>query len=422
LFRFVLLGFTLSCSLVLGQTLTINVISSTYTMTMPAGFTDTVYSRLTMSISYPAGLPASSYILYSQLNSDFQSFVSGSGSSPDAPEGYLSIALQGILTKYPQITGGTLSAAITGPGTVIPGTNITIPGAASGSVSVAIGVYGTSAGLSTVQITPVSTVSSIRNLTLPAGFTGTALSSLNLGLVYPTGLTPSSYVASKQLLSDFQGFITGYPTPSDPPEAFLSTSLQQMLNKYPQISGGAISASISGPGMTIPGSPIMTPGPVLGSISVAIGNFDNAYGLFFGFSGNVAAINSRWLVTLPSGFTGATFSSVNLGVSYPTGLSPSSYITSNQLNSDFQASISAYPSPSDAPEAYLSVSLQQILNKYSQMPGGSVIASIKGPDTMIPGTTVTTPGPPIGTVSVFLGTYSVGTILTPFAKSDPAER
>jgi hypothetical protein len=421
LFRSVLVGLTFSCCLFFGQTQTINVISSTYTLTMPAGFTDTVYSRLQLSISYPANLPASSYILYSRLNSDFQGFVTGSGSSPDAPEAYLSIGLQGILTKYPQITGGTLSAAISGPGTVVPGTMVTIPGAASGSVTVAIGVYGTVAGLSTVQATPVSSVSSVRNLALPAGFTGPALSTVSLGLVYPTGLSPDSYVASKQLLSDFQGFSTAYPTPSDPPEAFLSTTLQQMLSKYSQISGGTLSGSISGPGMTIPGTTVTTPGPVLGTISAAIGNFDNAYGLFFGFAGNVSNINSRWLVTLPAGFPGPTFSTVYLSVNYPTGLGASSYITNKQLTSDFQGFISAYPTPSDAPEAYLSSALQQILSKYSQMPGGNVAASIKGPDMVIPGTNVTTPGPPIGTVAVYLGVYNFGTVLTPFAKSAPIE-
>jgi hypothetical protein len=144
--------------------------------------------------------------------------------------------------------------------------------------------------------------------------------------------------------------------------------------------------------------------------------------LFFGYAGNVSTINSRWLVTAPPGFTGTVFSSVYLSVSYPTGLSAASYITSKQLNTDFQGFLSAYPTPSDPPEAYLSAALQQILNKYPQMPGGTFGASIKGPDVMVPGTTVTTPGPPLGTVAGYLGTYTSATVLTPFVKSDASER
>lgn len=409
--RSVLLVLSLSCGLLYGQTTKLSLITSSYPVTTPANFGGQVFSTLGLDVYYPTGLSTSSYITGSQLNSDFQGFLSSYPNPTDAPEAYLSVALQGILNKYPQITGGTLSAAVSGPPQVIGG--VTIPGSGTpiGSVYVAIGTL-TSAAAVLTGVSGQAVTSSITSswvVTLPTGFTGQTFSTLQLSVIYPTGLPSSSYITSKQLNSDFQGFISSYPNPADPPEAYLSVSLQGILNKYTQIPGGALGATIAGPDQVIGGITIPGTGTAIGSVDVAIGNFSTALGTLsliglYGQTGNISNIYSSWAVTLPTGFTAQTFSSVQLSVSYPTGLAANSYITSKQLNTDFQTSISAYPNPADAPEAYLSIALQGILNKYSQMPGGELTAEIAGQGTTIGGIQI--PGLPAGTIDVIIGTYN----------------
>jgi len=164
--------------------------------------------------------------------------------------------------------------------------------------------------------------------------------------------------------------------------------------------------------MTLPGTTITVPGPLIGGVAVIIGTPSAALGSLYGLTGNVSIVSSTWTVTLPAAFTSTAFSQLSLGVTYPTGLNPSSYVLATQLNSDFQGFITANSSPSDAPEAFLSSSLQQILNKYSQMTGGTTTGEITGPGTTVPGTTVTIPGPLIGTVEVIIGTYNPGFGLT----------
>jgi hypothetical protein len=126
--RSFLLVLALFCGLLNGQTQTISSVTSSYVVTLPTGFTGTVFSTLQLGVNYPAGLPTSSYIPIKQLNADFQGFISAYPNPADAPEAYLSIALQQILNKYPQITYGTLTGTINGPGTTFPGTTVTIPG------------------------------------------------------------------------------------------------------------------------------------------------------------------------------------------------------------------------------------------------------------------------------------------------------
>jgi len=356
-----------------------------------------------LSITYPTGLPSTSYIPIKQLNSDFQGFVS-SFSPSDAPEAYISSALQQLLSKYPQITAGGISASISGPPTPIPGTPITRPGPPIASVR---------AQVATCTVTAlgcdgktISTVNSTRFLTMPTGFTGTTFANIALGLTYPMGLSTDSYITTKQLTADFQGFISAYPNPADPPEAYLSGALASMMNKYSQIPGGTLVGTINGPDTQIPGLPVPTPGSPVGIISVAIGTLNSTYASILGQSGPVSLINSTWNINMPNGFSGASIPSVSLGITYPTGLSASSYILNSQLTKDFQSSISNYPTPSDSPEAYLSVALQNILGTYPQMLGGSLSGSISGPPTTIPGLPTPIPGPPVGSVSVLIGQYS----------------
>jgi hypothetical protein len=396
----------LSCSLLHAQNQTISGVTSTYTVTLPAGFTGATFSTLSLDVNYPVGLPAGSYIPVQRLNADFQGFISAYPNPADAPEAYLSIALQQIMSKYPQITFGSLLGTMSAPGTTVPGTTVTIPGNVLGTITVAIGNYPGNLGLPSSSAGAVSYIFSTHVVTLPTGFTGTAFSSLSLGTFYPTGLNTGSYITTNQLNSDFQKSISTYPSPTDPPEAYLSVALQQILNKYSQIQLGTLSGLINGPGTTIPGTPITMPGPLIGSVGVIIGTPSAAFGSLYGLTGTVSLISSTWTVTLPAAFTSNAFSLLTLGVTYPTGLNPGSYVPAKQLNSDFQGFITANSSPTDAPEAFLSSSLQQILNKYTQMTGGATTGEINGPDTTYPGTNITTPGPLIGTVEVFIGTYN----------------
>lgn len=401
------------CGLMYGQTTTtVSSVVSTYAMTTPSGFAGQVFSTLEITLYYPAGLSAPSYAPLNQLKSEFQGYLSSYPSPSDAPEAYLSGALQDILNKWPAIAFGELIATVTGPPQMIGG--VTIPGTGTpiGSVEVAIGTYSSAlfagtTGVTTNSVT-LSSVYSTWTVSMPSGFAGQSFSTLQLGVAYPAGLPSSSYITSKQLNSDFQGYISNYPTPADPPEAYLSGALQTILNKYTQMPAGVLGAAITGSPQTVGGTPIPGTGTRIGAIEVAIGNFTNVLGslayAYYGQSGNVASITSSWAVSMPSGFSGQTFSSVQLGVSYPTGLPANSYILSSQLNSDFQGLISNYPSPTDAAEAYLSVALQGILNKYSQMPGGDLTGQIAGQSTTVGGVPI--PGAPAGSITVTIGTFN----------------
>jgi hypothetical protein len=413
--RIIPIVLALSCGLLQAQNQTISGITSSYTVTLPAGFTGATFSSVSLGVSYPVGLPTSSYIPVQRLNADFQGFISAYPNPADAPEAYLSIALQQIMNKYPQITYGSLIATMSGPGTSVPGTTVTIPGSVLGTITVGIGNYSGSLGLPSSTAVAVSYIASTHVVTLPTGFAGTAFSSISLGTFYPTGLSAGSYITTNQLNSDFQKSISAYPSPTDPPEAYLSVALQQILSKYSQIQLGTLSGSINGPGTTVPGTTITIPGPLIGGVAVIIGTPSAALGSLYGLTGNVSIVSSTWTVTLPAAFAATAFSTLTLGVTYPTGLNPSSYVQANQLNSDFQGFITANSSPSDAPEAFLSMALQQILNKYTQMTGGTTSGEITGPGTSVPGTSITIPGPPLGTVEVVIGTYNPGFGLTFFA-------
>ena len=129
-----------------------------------------------------------------------------------------------------------------------------------------------------------------------------------------------------------------------------------------------------------------------------------SFAAMYGQTQQIAVVSSSYPVTLPASST-LTFGSENLGVSYPAGLAPGSYILGTQLNTDFQGFLSAYPSPTDPPEAILSTVLQSILNKYSQMIGGTIIAELPGAPTTIG--TITIPNPTGGgSVVVEIGTFS----------------
>jgi hypothetical protein len=78
------------------------------------------------------------------------------------------------------------------------------------------------------------------------------------------------------LNTDFQGFLSAYPSLTDPPEAILSSVLQSILTKYSQMTGGSVSGEIAGT-ETIGGTtiPVATGG---GTVSVVIGNYGSGAG------------------------------------------------------------------------------------------------------------------------------------------------
>jgi hypothetical protein len=115
----------------------------------------------------------------------------------------------------------------------------------------------------------------------------------------------------------------------------------------------------------------------------------------------ISVVSSTYPLTATAAGSSKYFS-IAIGVSYPTGLTPSSYISGTQLNSDFQAFNTAYPNPADPPEAILSSILASILTKYPQMSGGSLTALLSS--NAIPGVVA----PSGGSVSVFSGTYYTG--------------
>ena len=137
-----------------------------------------------------------------------------------------------------------------------------------------------------------------------------------------------------------------------------------------------------------------------------------SFGLLYGQTQNIASINSSYPVTVPA-ITGISFSTANLSIAYPVGLPAGSYISSTQLNTDFQAILTAYPNPQDPPEAILSTVLQGILNKYPQMVGGTLSGDIGGTYMGVP-----IPGGG-GTVTVIIGTYNPTTGAIGFAKTKP---
>jgi hypothetical protein len=122
-------------------------------------------------------------------------------------------------------------------------------------------------GLLYGQTQTVSAISSSYPVTVPTG-SPVSFSTASIGVSYPVGLTPSAYISGTQLNTDFQGFLAAYPSPTDPPEAILSTVLQAILTKYPQMKGGSLTGEIGG---TFMGIPIPSGG---GTVSVAIGTYN----------------------------------------------------------------------------------------------------------------------------------------------------
>jgi hypothetical protein len=144
----------------------------------------------------------------------------------------------------------------------------------------------------------------------------------------------------------------------------------------------------------------------------------------YGQSVKIAEVSSSYPITVPASFTGATFSTTFIGVSYPVGLAANQYVSGTQLNTDFQTYLGSYPSPSDPLEAILGSVLQSILNKYPQMAGGSLSGELTGPcvPQMFAGVTIpctpNSPGANLGSVSVVIGTYnSSGGIITGFSRN-----
>src|SRR5579872_3840433 len=85
------------------------------------------------------------------------------------------------------------------------------------------------------QTQQVAAISSSYPVTVPM-IAGINFSVAGLTVSYPVGLAANMYIAGSQLSTDFQTFLTAYPNPQDPPEAILSTVLQAILNKYPQMT------------------------------------------------------------------------------------------------------------------------------------------------------------------------------------------
>jgi hypothetical protein len=119
------------------------------------------------------------------------------------------------------------------------------------------------------QTTSVATIDSSYPVSVPRSST-VSFTTANITVTHPVGLTPGSYISGTQLNTDFQSFLTAYPTPTDPPEAILSTVLQAILTKYPQMTGGSLSGEIGG---TYMGFPLPTAG---GTVTVSIGSYNLA--------------------------------------------------------------------------------------------------------------------------------------------------
>ena len=87
----------------------IGTVGSSISITTPT-VTSVKYYAISMSVTYPVGLPAASYISAAQINTDFQSAIAAYPSPQDPQEAILSTAAAAILQMYPQMTGLTLSA------------------------------------------------------------------------------------------------------------------------------------------------------------------------------------------------------------------------------------------------------------------------------------------------------------------------
>lgn len=65
-----------------------------------------------------------------------------------------------------------------------------------------------------------------------------------VGIVYNQNLTPNKYISQSQLASDFQGFLSMYPTAGDPAEAQLLSVVNAFVGKYPQFASVTLSATV----------------------------------------------------------------------------------------------------------------------------------------------------------------------------------
>jgi len=91
--------------------------------------------------------------------------------------------------------------------------------------------------------------------------------SVTLGVTYPANLSSSSYVPGATLVSEITGLAASYPSPTDTPEAILSSMLNTELGNHSQIAGGTLSASVA---PTVSPTGQVTLGP---TIEVVIGDF-----------------------------------------------------------------------------------------------------------------------------------------------------
>ncbi len=144
----------------------------------------------------------------------------------------------------------------------------------------AIVTLGMSLGLVHGQNVTVATIASSWPLTVPTSITGLSFNTVEeFSVSYPVGLDTSSYISGKQLNTDFQAALSNYPNPADPPEAILSTVLQAILTKYPQMTGGIMIGTIMGPPQVIGGITIPGTGTLSGTISVTIGTYNPTTGV-----------------------------------------------------------------------------------------------------------------------------------------------
>jgi hypothetical protein len=125
-------------------------------------------------------------------------------------------------------------------------------------------VVGSLSALAQSGQTTIATVSS--SYPIAAQTVGNNKYSVSLGIGYPIGLSPSSYILGTQLNTDIQNFASGYPNPADPPEAIFSSVLSSLLAKYPQMSLATLSAEVP---PVIVGT-VITYGP---TITVSIGTY-----------------------------------------------------------------------------------------------------------------------------------------------------
>jgi len=76
-------------------------------------------------------------------------------------------------------------------------------------------------------------------------------------VAYDINLSPVSlYVGAAQLATDAQNLFNAYPSPQDPIEAIVSSVMTALLQKYPQINGGTLTATVLS--ATNPTAPLIT--------------------------------------------------------------------------------------------------------------------------------------------------------------------